>query len=88
MAKNLTLVPRDPRGRIVLAEGEVTGHAHVILDDGAVLLSDGEQLAVLDVERKVALTHEEHRTLTVEPGQWEVRRQREYSVFGPRRVLD
>ncbi|HZT90326.1 MAG TPA: hypothetical protein VFA12_20465 [Stellaceae bacterium] len=36
--------PRD-RGRVVLAYGEVTGHAHAIKTEGAVLLrtDDGEQ---------------------------------------------
>lgn len=85
--KKLSAVERGARG-IVLAEGEVTGHAHRIVDDGAVLMSDGETLSVLEVERKVALTHEEHKAIDIEPGSWEVRRQREYTIFGERRVLD
>ena len=38
---------RDSRGRLVLAEGEVTGHAHVILDDAATLFvqDDLEEIA-------------------------------------------
>lgn len=81
-------IQRDERGRIVLAEGELTGHAHAIADEGAVLMSDGERIAVLSVERAVTLTHEEHRALEVAPGEWEVRRQREHTIFGPRRVAD
>ena len=89
-AKKLKAMPRDAKGRIVLAEGEVTGHAHVITDEGAVLLGDGEALNVLQLEHKVALTHEEHGTLGIDPTPdgWEVRIQREYSIFGERRVLD
>jgi len=34
---NATAVARDARGRIVLAEGERTGHAHCVLDDAATL---------------------------------------------------
>ena len=91
MAKHsLTAKPRDAKGRIVLAEGELTGHAHVITDDGATMLTDGEALNVLQLERKVALMHEEHATIDIEPTPdgWELRRQREYTIFGERRVLD
>src|SRR5690349_14057960 len=33
-------VPRDPRGRMVLARGEATGHAHVVGGPGLQLLAD------------------------------------------------
>ncbi len=74
-------------GRLVLAEGEATGHAHVIDDPRASLavkvalpdtLGDTTFLLV-DGHAAVALTHEEHSTLLVPPGAYEVRRQREYA---------
>jgi Domain of unknown function (DUF6745) len=40
-----TKVDRDPRGRLVLAEGEVTGHAHCILDDTATLFRQVDEIA-------------------------------------------
>jgi hypothetical protein len=85
-------VPRD-HGRIVLAYGEVTGHAHAIADAGAVLLAapDTEDrfLRIMDASG-VELQHEEHATITLEPGDYVVRRQREYSSadMAPVRVAD
>lgn len=36
------IVPRDNRGRVVLAEGEVTGHAHAFGDDSITLIRPPE----------------------------------------------
>lgn len=87
----LVLVPRD-NGRIVLAYGEVTGHAHAILDNAATLFapSDLDEMAArfLRVENEVALEHEEHSTIVLAPGIYEVRRQREYSPSALRNVAD
>lgn len=87
-----TAAPVRPHRRgLVLAEGEVTGHAHVIAGSGAELLgeesSDRAFLRVLE-EAGVALTHEEHATILVPPGIFEVRRQREYTPAEIRRVTD
>ena len=68
-------------GRVVLAHGEVTGHAHAIVDEAARLVSaaQAEELyLIVHGERPVSLVHEEHETLTVEPGVYRVVRQREY----------
>ncbi|MBM7784501.1 hypothetical protein [Tenggerimyces flavus] len=72
-------VPRDDAGRVVLALGEVTGHAHAIRDPDATLyeLADVDQ-RFLEITREVTLTHEEHGAITLAPGTYEVRRQREY----------
>lgn len=79
------------RGRIVLAYGEVTGHAHAIASRGAELLGTDELqdrfLRVL-AEGGVALRHEEHATITLPKGDYIVRRQREYTAFGDRVVAD
>lgn len=67
---------------VLLALGEVTGHAHRIAHNPSVLL-----LAQVHGSRRVLrvkgadpvlLTHEEHETLTIPPGDYEVRIQREY----------
>jgi hypothetical protein len=73
-------VPRD-NGRVVLAYGEVTGHAHAIRDPGVCLLrAEGVAFDLLRVaEGTLArLTHEEHGAITVGPGLYEKRIQREY----------
>jgi hypothetical protein len=74
----LTSVHRD-RGRIVLAEGEVTGHAHAIADGEATLYQDDDEARFLEVTAAVALTHEEHDTIMIPPGTYRVIRQREYT---------
>ncbi len=89
--KGLERVPRD-NGRVVLAYGEVTGHAHAILDDPATLFrrDDMDEMAdrFLHVETEVALTHDEHDTITLPKGDYIVRRQREYEPEAPRYVAD
>src|SRR4051812_37459016 len=72
--------------RHVLAEGEATGHAHVVAGQGLRLAewrrgrrwAAPEQRRYLVVEREAALIHDEHLPLAVPAGVYEVRRQREY----------
>jgi hypothetical protein len=78
-------------GRVILAHGEVTGHAHAISDDGVKLFGDGAQtdvtyLQVVDVP--ALLKHDEHATIALEPGAYRVVRQREYTPEAIRRVAD
>lgn len=79
-------VPRD-QGRVVLAYGEVTGHAHALMDREVELLAT-DALRYLRVDRLSQLQHEEHSALMVEPGTYEVRIQREYSPEAIRNVAD
>ena len=72
-------VPRGPRG-IVLAEGEATGHAHVVLDEEARAFRDESDL-LLSLSREATVTHEEHGPITLPPGIYRVRRVREYDHF-------
>lgn len=87
--KGLEEVPLE-NGRLVLAHGEVTGHAHVIEGEATFLAADVADLerAFLRVDEEVALVHDEHDTITVPPGGYEVRRQREYAPEAPRWVAD
>lgn len=87
-----TLVPRD-NNRVILAYGEVTGHAHAIVapSDDVVLteiipLTDQEEMRerFLQIDREVALTHEEHATIMLPPGKYSVTIQREYH---PERIM-
>jgi hypothetical protein len=84
------LVDRDG-GRIVLAYGEATGHAHAIADREANLYETADLtrrfLEVLS-EGGVDLAHEEHGTITLPTGSYEVFRQREYSPDAIRNVAD
>ena len=78
-------VPRED-GRLVLARGEATGHAHVIDDQRAALVSpaEAEELFLLVYADEVLLEHDEHDPISLPEGKYRVVRQREYS---PRRLL-
>lgn len=70
----------------VLAYGEVTGHKHQ-LDLGDMFeTKDGKLYFKLPENGK--LSHEEHNTIVLPPGKYEVRRQREYSPEMVRPVAD
>jgi hypothetical protein len=85
-------VGRDSRGRLVLALGEVTGHAHAVSTPDADLLADAAEVdrRFLRIVTEAALTHEEHDPIWLPPGLYQVVRQREYEVgaTGSRAVED
>jgi hypothetical protein len=90
-------VPRE-QGRVVLARGELTGHAHAIRAPEARLFERAGQpegdaaralgARVLLALAPVRLEHEEHAAIDVPPGTWLVRIQREYSPEALRSVAD
>ena len=77
------------RKHLVLAEGEHTGHAHVIEDEEAELIRIGEQI-ILRLSRTATVVHPEHKPITLAPGIWEIGRVREYDYFAhmERQVTD
>ncbi len=77
-------------GRLVLAYGEATGHAHVITSKRVSLFRDMELASIfMRVSYKaIALKHDEHKTLRIPPGNYRVLRQREYSPKEVRNVAD
>jgi hypothetical protein len=79
-------------GRLILATGEATGHAHVIDDPAAVLWGDELDARFLEVTATVDLVHTsnpaDHDTLTIPAGFYQVRRQREYTPEAVRLVGD
>jgi hypothetical protein len=93
----LKSVPRD-RGRVVLAYGEVTGHAHVVeceREDGISLLAsdldiglEAERFLQVRDEAGAQIVHDEHGTIEVPPGDYEIVRQREYAPEAPQWVAD
>lgn len=88
MASSAKRVRRD-KGRVVLAYGEVTGHAHAIKDLGAVLFDAGQAGRFLRTRKPVTLYHEEHSKIELPGGTYRVVIQREYAPGElPRQVLD
>ena len=82
-----TEIKRD-KDRIVLAYGEVTGHAHAILERDAVLWDNGKGVRILAAKEPLKLQHEEHATIVIPPGNYRVIQQREYSPEAIRNVQD
>ena len=110
LAKRLPAMGRDLREggrngakRVVLAHGEVTGHAHEVLSGKETGRGKGsvefvevregvdakEGSRILRVKGRAAeLRHEEHGTIVLPKGTYRVVRQREYSPQEIRQVAD
>ena len=86
---NHTPVKRD-QGRVILAYGEATGHAHAIHHPNCDLVTTdaADELFLLVYGDDVDLVHQEHSTLTITPGSYRVVRQREYTPEAPVWVAD
>ena len=83
-----TVVPRDT-GRVVLAYGEATGHAHAIVAPEATLLTTAENERFLRIVGSATLTHEEPGAVEVAPGEYRVVIHREFTPkMAARPVID
>lgn len=72
----------------VLVHGEVTGHAHRIADrTGVELRRDGEAMYLV-LSAPATVTHEEHGTIPLAPGAYQVIRQRVYEPEAIQYVRD
>ena|SRR6185503_13247129 len=75
--------------RCVLADGEHTGHQHVVESNDAELIQVGERM-LLKLTKQATVVHPEHNPITLSPGIWEVGRVKEYDWFEhmERQVID
>ncbi|ATL86591.1 hypothetical protein [Streptomyces malaysiensis] len=81
--------PRDGRGRLVLALGEVTGHAHAVVGPGTLVReSDPFGVSYLHLPDGGRVVHEEHAAIPLPKGWYRVVRQREYVPGAVRVVAD
>lgn len=73
-------IPKEasPIGK-TLAEGETTGHKHMIQGNGQVLVY-GEQ-KYLEIKETTQLIHEEHKPITIEKGLYEIKNEMETDWF-------
>lgn len=93
--RKLEEVARDEHGRLILAQGEATGHHHAIAEKTATLLIDpetGDRFLIVS-ETGAVLAHEEHAAHTLPAGTYQVgnrgiETQREYSPEAIRSVAD
>ena len=87
----LTATPIPSNGnRVIVALGELTGHAHTFAAKEVRLFRDepsGRSFLAI-AEDGSALVHEEHDPIHVPEGRYELRRQREYTQQRPRYVAD
>jgi hypothetical protein len=92
-AGQVKITERD-NNRVVLAYGEVTGHAHAFHSPKVTMFAADGPLSgrYIKVDEPAALTHEEHDAIEVPVGIYEVVGQREYDdsveIERARRVAD
>lgn len=73
---------------LIVAHGE-GGHSHVIENDNAELIQIGKRL-LLKLEKQATLVHDEHKSITLEKGIWEIGHVQEFDYFKmmQRQVVD
>jgi len=97
--KQLTELPQNLKkltldeNKFVLALGEVTGHKHVMTaeqEEDMQIFQDAQGHYILEVKRPTKLSHEEHVTLTFQPGIYIMENEREHDYFKheERQVID
>jgi hypothetical protein len=76
-----------PNGNIL--EGEATGHIHRVKDNAtAKVFETAAGLLFLSALAKTEIVHEDHATITLPAGNYEIIRQREYLPEAVRQVMD
>lgn len=82
----------QPKGRgYVIAEGEVTGHAHTIAPDAVEeMFVDDAGVIYAQLKKQVDLVHEEHGPISLEAGLYRFNGLQEYDHFKEeaRQVVD
>ena len=73
---------------LVLAEGEITGHAHRITEGAAELYEHEGVLFLRVLSETASLTHEEHKGIKLPQGDYQITIQREFTPDGWRTVAD
>jgi len=79
-------IPRE-NGKIVLAHGEVTGHAHAIAEPTASFALFGNDRILISAVPMI-IEHEEHAPINLPAGAYKVIQQREYAPDRIRSIAD
>lgn len=93
LPSNLKELSLGKKNDFVLALGEVTGHKHVMTAEKKTdmkIFQDPQGRYILEVKAPTKLSHEEHRTLTFQPGVYIMDNEREHDYFEheSRQVID
>jgi hypothetical protein len=82
------MTPVQPKnGRLILAEGEATGHHHSVDCQAAQLFEHADKMVMI-VAEPTTIQHQEHGAIEIVPGTYWVTRQREYTPAEIVRVRD
>ena len=84
--ESLPNAPLTERKSAIIVEGEVTGHAHKLVEGR--ILETAQGLLFLAIASATQVVHEEHHAINLEPGYYQVIRQREYTPDAIRLVVD
>ena len=73
-----------------LAEGEATGHKHMLRGQAVILEDPETQTKYIKVEGRTQVIHEEHNAIELEPGLYKLEYEREHDYLenNIRRVMD
>ena len=96
LLKSCTAIPQDAKPIMatnrgyILALGEATGHAHRLEDIENVEMLEKDGKFFIRIKQPAMLVHEEHKSIMVDPGMWEVGKVMEYDHFleEARNVID
>ena len=77
LSESTPIKPKN--GRLILAEGEATGHYHSVDANCGTLGGDRDDVMWLTVDQLTEVTHQEHAPIALPVGKYRVTRQREYT---------
>ncbi|MBD2452181.1 hypothetical protein H6G76_34780 [Nostoc sp. FACHB-152] len=82
------IIQAEALPHLILAQGEVTGHKHQIVNEKAELYQVHSTVYLRVFSQTALLMHEEHNAIHVPQGTWEIKIQRDYEPGGWRYVTD
>lgn len=91
MIQSCNAIPTQARKlpHLILAKGELTGHAHRVRErEGNDLYQFGGEFYLQVSDAPATVVHEEHNEISLDPGTYRIWIQREYSPEAIRRVVD
>jgi hypothetical protein len=78
-----TSIPKSAKqkdGRAIVAYGEATGHMHEVIGEGVAVYEENGTLYVSAPNGGI-IQHEEHKTITLPPGEYQIGIVREFDHF-------
>jgi len=88
--KRIKKIPEEAKEKRdgIIAEGETTGHKHQLRPGTQAALLVAANVAYIHAIHQAYVDHQEHETIDLPPGDYCVKRQREFTPEGWRQVAD